>query len=659
MTKPTRARSSRKPAGWSWTDLLLGRPLTSAQASHEQVGVLAGVALLGLDALSSAAYGPEAALTVLRPLGSAGVGVLLPITLCIVGLLVVVASSYRQTIAAYPRGGGAYTVARENLGRRVGLLAASALLLDYLLNVAVGISAGVGAITSAFPALRPHTLGLALGLLGLLTLVNLRGAREAGALFLLPTVLFIGSLVALLAVGTFRAVAAGGAPVPVVAPPALPPASTGLGVWLLLRTFASGCTAMTGVEAVSNAVPVFRAPSVRLARVTLSLIILVLVVLLVGVAVLCRFYGVGATVPDGPGYQSVLSQLLAAVTGRGVFYYVAMTSILGVLALSANTSFAGFPRVCWLLAMDRYLPVAFVHRGRRLAYSRGILLLAVLAGALILASGAVTDRLIPLFAIGALLAFTLSQAGMVVYWTRHPSEGWRWRRALNGLGAAMTGLALAIVCVAKFTHGGWAAVVLIPLGVLLFSRVHAAYLRMRRETGLSRPLRLDTRESLVAVVPVSRWSHASETALRFALGLCQDVRAVHVCTDDDDVVPGTLSREWARFVEEPAVRARLRPPRLEQLPSPYRGLVQPLLDYVDGLLAEDAHRTVAVVLPELLERQWYRAVMYGRRAELLRSTLLLSGARRVVVISVPWYLRSDLESRGHAPLEPGAPSAPH
>ncbi|MFY2558426.1 APC family permease [Corallococcus terminator] len=648
------AREGRR----SWMDVLLGKPLTTAQASHEQVGVLAGVALLGLDALSSAAYGPEAALTVLRPLGPSGVKLLFPITACIVGLLVVVASSYRQTIAAYPRGGGAYTVARENLGRRMGLLAASALLLDYLLNVAVGISAGVGALVSAFPLLRPHTLGLALGLLGLLTLVNLRGAREAGALFLLPTAMFIGSLFILLAVGAFRAFTQGGAPASDIPPPALPSPSASVGLWLVLRAFASGCTAMTGVEAVSNAVPVFRAPSVKRARLTLSLIILVLVLLLLGVAALCHVYGVGATAPDGPGYQSVLSQLLAAVTGRGVFYYVAMTSILGVLALSANTSFAGFPRVCWLLALDRYLPVAFVHRGRRLAYSRGILLLSVLAGLLILASEAITDRLIPLFAIGALLAFTLSQTGMVVYWTRRRDAGWQWRRVLNGVGALLTGLALSIVIVAKFTHGGWAAVVIIPLGVLLFSRVHRAYLRVRETTDLQRPLVLDPVGSMVAVVPMSRWSHASETALRFALGLCHDVRAVHVRTDEEEDAPGALAARWAALVEEPAVRARVQVPRLEEVPSPYRGLVQPLLDYVDGLLAENPHRTVAVVLPELLERQWYRAVMYGRRAELLRSTLLLSGARRLVVISVPWYLRTGDQAQPGSALGPTGESEP-
>lgn len=648
------AREGRR----SWMDALLGRPLTTAQASHEQVGVLAGVALLGLDALSSAAYGPEAALTVLRPLGPSGVKLLFPITACIVGLLVVVAASYRQTIAAYPRGGGSYTVARENLGRRVGLLAASALLLDYLLNVAVGISAGVGAIVSAFPALGPHTLALALGLLGLLTLVNLRGAREAGALFLLPTGMFIGSLFILLAVGAFRAFAQGGAPASDIPPPALPPPSASVGLWLVLRAFASGCTAMTGVEAVSNAVPIFRAPSVKRARLTLSLIILVLVLLLLGVAALCRVYGVGATAPDGPGYQSVLSQLLAAVTGRGVFYYVAMTSILGVLALSANTSFAGFPRVCWLLALDRYLPVAFVHRGRRLAYSRGILLLSVLAGLVILASNAITDRLIPLFAIGALLAFTLSQTGMVVYWTRRREAGWQWRRVLNGVGALLTGLALSIVIVAKFTHGGWAAVVIIPLGVLLFSRVHKAYLRVRETTGLRRPMAVDPGGSMVAVVPMSRWSHASEAALRFALGLCLDVRAVHVRTDEEEDAPGALAEQWATLVQEPAVRARVQVPRLEEVASPYRGLVQPLLDYLDGLLAEDPHRTVAVVLPELLESKWYRAVMYGRRAELLRSTLLLSGARRLVIISVPWYLRTEDQDQPGSALGPPGESEP-
>ncbi|RKH05757.1 APC family permease [Corallococcus sp. CA053C] len=634
----------RRREGHGFVDLLLGRPLTSAQATQEKTGVLTGVALLGLDALSSAAYGPEAALTVLRPLGPAGVWLLLPITAAIVGLLLVVAGSYAQTLAAYPNGGGAYTVARQNLGRGAGLLAATALMLDYMLNVAVGISAGVGALVSAVPSLRPYMLPLTLVVLALLTLVNLRGVREAGAAFVVPTWFFIGSLTVVLGVGVSRLLT--GHATPLQAPPPLVVPTASVGAWLVIRAFASGCTAMTGVEAISNAVPLFRDPSIRRARTTLGIIVGVLVTLLLGIALLCRAYGVGATLPGSADYQTVLSQLIAAVMGRGVFYYVAMTAILCVLALSANTSYAGFPLVCQVLAHERYLPPGFAHRGRRLALSRGILTLSGLAALLLIACRGITDRLIPLFAIGALMAFTLSQAGMVVHWHWHRTQGWWWRRALNGLGAAMTALTLVIVGVSKFARGGWAAFILVPAGIVLLSRIHAGYARMRRDTELRRPLRLAPGPSLVAVVPVDRWSHASETALRFALELSDDVRAVHVCNGDTD--EQALDSQWQHFVQVPLLEAGRKPPPLVHVASPYRVLVWPLLDYLDSLLAEAPGRSVAVVLPELLEARWFRAMLYGRRSELMRSALLLSGERRLVVVSVPWYLRAAGRTAPHS-----------
>ncbi|MCY1045209.1 APC family permease [Corallococcus sp. bb12-1] len=634
----------RKREGSGIVDLLLGRPLTSAQAMQEKTGVLTGVALLGLDALSSAAYGPEAALTVLRPLGPSGPWLLLPITAAIVGLLMVVAGSYAQTLAAYPSGGGAYTVAKQNLGRGAGLLAATALMLDYMLNVAVGISAGTGALVSAFPVLQPHVLPIALGILALLTLVNLRGVSEAGAVFVVPTWFFIGSLSVVLIVGVFKLVT--GHETPIQAPPPLALPTASVGAWLIIRAFASGCTAMTGVEAISNAVPIFRDPAIRRARITLAVIVGILVTMLLGIALLCRAYGVGATVPGSTGYQTVLSQLIAAVMGRGAFYFVAMAAILCVLALSANTSYAGFPLVCQVLARERYLPPGFAHRGRRLALSRGILTLSGLAALLLIACRGITDRLIPLFAIGALMAFTLSQAGMVVHWNRHRDEGWQWRRALNGFGAVMTALTLIIVGVSKFAHGGWAAFVLIPVGILLLSRVHAAYTRTRRDTELRRPVHLSPATPLVSVVPVDRWSHASETALRFALELSDDVRAVHICSGDTD--EQELDSHWQHFVQGPLMEAGRRPPPLVHVSSPYRALVWPLLDYLDSLLAESPGRTVAIVLPELLEAHWYRAMLYGRRSELMRSALLLSGERRLVVVSVPWYLRSAGQTAPHS-----------
>ena len=388
-------------------DKLLGRPLASHEEEGQKVGVVAGVPMLGLDALSSSAYGPEAALTLLLPLGLLGLRYIGPIILVILAILAILYFSYRQTIAAYPTGGGSYTVASENLGVQWGLLAAAALLLDYILNVAVGISAGIGALVSAVPVLHDYILILCLATLGLLTVVNLRGIRESGMAFVLPTYLFVGSLGAVLGLGIFKTLTHGGHPVPVIPPPALPAATASVGLWLLMRSFASGCTAMTGVEAVSNGVSVFAEPAVPRAQRTLTVIVVILGILLAGIAYLGKAYGIGATDPDKAGYQSVISQLVSAVIGRGFCYYVTIGSVLTVLALSANTSFADFPRLCHLIAEDDFLPHAFAHKGRRLVYSLGITILAGFSALLLILFGGITDRLIPLFAVGAFLAFTL------------------------------------------------------------------------------------------------------------------------------------------------------------------------------------------------------------------------------------------------------------
>ena len=352
----------------SLRDLLFGSPLASDQEGEQRVGFVVGIPMLGLDALSSAAYGPEAAMTLLIPLGALSVHFVGPITAIIVLLLLIVYFSYLQTIGAYPGGGGSYTVASRNLGAFPGQLAAAALLLDYVLVVAVGISAGIGALVSAVPSLQPHTLLLCLAVLALIATVNLRGVRESGLAFVVPTYLFVACLGAVLAIGLVKTWLSGGHPAPVVAPPVLPAATSAASVWLLLRAFASGCTAMTGVEAVSNGITAFREPAVKNARRALTGIIGVLVVLLAGIAYLASAYHIGATEPGVAGYQSVLSLLVAAVAGRGWFYYVTMAGILAVLALSANTGFADFPRLCTLLAREGYLPRIFASRGRRLVY---------------------------------------------------------------------------------------------------------------------------------------------------------------------------------------------------------------------------------------------------------------------------------------------------
>jgi len=397
------------------SDLLIGRRLANQEGKARKITAIEGVPAMGLDGLGSSAYGPEAALTILIPLGAEGLHLIRPIMGAILVLLAVLYFSYRQTIEAYPSNGGSYTVAKENLGANAGLLAASALMIDYILNVAVGISAGVGALTSAIPQLHPYTLELCLAVLALITVVNLRGTLEAGLVFSIPSYLFVASFGGLLLWGVAKALIAGGSPAPIVRPPPLTTATAGAAIWLLLRSFASGCTAMTGVEAVSNGVSAFRDPSVKHAHRTLTGIVLILGLLLGVISYLAPAYGVGAMDQTQPGYQSVLSQLAGAIIGRGFVYFIAIGSLLAVLCLSANTSFVGFPRLCHLVAQDGYLPRAFAAPGRRLVYSVGILWLAAAAGLLLTVFGGITDRLIPLFAVGAFTAFTLSQLGMAFH----------------------------------------------------------------------------------------------------------------------------------------------------------------------------------------------------------------------------------------------------
>src|SRR6202521_3334757 len=388
-------------------ELLLGRPLATEDEKAERIGPAKGIPIFGLDALSSAAYGPEAALTLLIPLGMAGIAYILPISISIVILLGIVYFSYRQTIQAYPQGGGSYTVASENLGTWAGLLAAASLMIDYVLTAAVGISAGVRALVSAVPSLQPHTLSMCLGILFILTVVNLRGVQETGAIFMVPTYLFIASLLGMIAIGVGKALIAGGHPVPIIPPPKLDGAAQAVSAWILLRAFSSGCTAMTGVEAVSNGVMAFKEPTYKYAQQTLTIIIAILTIMILGIAYLVPAYGVAATPPGGPGYESVLSQLLGAITGKGTCYWVSIASIMVVLSLSANTAFADFPRLSRAIARNGFLPHSLTLRGRRLVYSQGVYALAILAGVLLTIFGGVTDRLIPLYAVGAFLAFTL------------------------------------------------------------------------------------------------------------------------------------------------------------------------------------------------------------------------------------------------------------
>jgi amino acid transporter len=620
----------------AFMDWLLGRRLATLEAEHQCIGPSAGIPILGLDALSSAAYGPEAALTLLIPLGTLGLTYALPIIGIICAILVIVYFSYRQTISAYPNGGGSYTVAKENLGAKAGLLAGAALAVDYILNVAVGISAGVGALVSAFPELLPHTLALCLSILAAITLVNLRGIKESGMAFMVPTYAFVGTLGVVIVVGIAKAIAAGGEPAPVEPPPPMPQALDVAGAWLLLKAFASGCTAMTGVEAVSNAVPIFRKPTIPLAQRTLTAIIATLIVLLLGVGYLCRAYGVGATDPGLEGYQSVLSMLVAAVFGRGAFYYVTMGSIVAVLCLSANTSFADFPRLCRLLAEDRYLPGTFAERGRRLVFSTGIIVLAVLAGALIVGFGGITDKLIPLFAIGAFLAFTLSQAGMVWHWKKLGGAHARRFMVVNGAGAIATGATLVVVAISKFSEGAWLTVLVVPLLVLFFMRVNRHYREVGQQIATIEPMEMPDRVDPVVVLAAGSWNKMTLAGLKFALRLSDDIYVVQVKTETSTTED--LSDNWELLIANPARKNRIAQPKLVTLTSQYREFLSPFVDFVRQLEGKHPDRDIAVVIPDLIMSHWYEGVLHNNRGTFLRVILRAQCSDRVVVISTPFHL---------------------
>ena len=622
----------------SFLDVLLGKPLATSDERAEQIGPSAGIPIFGLDALSSAAYGPEAALTLLIPLGASGIAQIVPISASIIALLCIVYFSYRQTIAAYPGGGGSYTVASENLGTFAGLLAAAALMLDYVLVVAVGISAGVGALVSAIPSIQPHTVGLCLAILLIVTVVNLRGVREAGIFFMVPTYLFLGTLLCMIAIGLSKTVLAGGHPAAVVSPPTPPTAIVATAsYWLLLQVFSNGCTAMTGVEAVSNGVRAFREPTVKNAQRTLTVIIGLLIVLLAGIAYLVRAYGIAATDPGQPGYQSVLSMLVAAVAGRGWFYYVTIASVLIILSLSANTAFADFPRLCKAVAQSSHLPHSFGFRGRRLVYSNGIFVLAFLAALLIVLFQGVTDNLIPLFAIGAFLAFTLSQAGMVAHWKRVRGRGAIHSMIVNGLGAVATGITLLVVLVAKFTSGAWVSALLIVALITFMFRVRRHYDLVAEEIAVSSPLEISRLETPIVIVPIQGWTKVSQRALQFALTLSTDVRAVHVATEDET---NDLQERWGELVEVPVKRAGGTPPLLVSLPSPYRLILYPILDYVLEIEKKNPDHEIAIIVPELIEHHWYHYPLHNQRAELLKALLLRKCSRHVVLINVPWQIKA-------------------
>ena len=612
--------------------LLTGRPLKVSEAADEEIGAPEGLAALSLDALSSIAYGPQAMLLVLAPVGVAALGLVMPLTWMIVLLLAILVFSYSQVIEAYPEGGGAYAVSKDNLGPAASRLAGAALIVDYTLTVAVSIAAGVAMLTSAFPILVPWTVPLDLTLLVLLTGINLRGSAESGRAFLPPTLLFIGSVTAVLLVGVFHAFSG----VPALQPTAPIAPATGavgtVGVLVLLRAFASGCSALTGVEAIANGVPMFAPPRVRRAKTTEFLLGGILGLQLMGVSYLSLHYHANPALAE-----TVLSQVAAAVVGRTWLYYVVTLSTTAVLTLAANTSYGGLPILASILARDDYLPHIFALRGDRLVYNSGILVLSALAAILLVIAGGNTNALIPLFAIGVFTGFTLSQTGMVLHWLRQRPPGYVWRAVINGFGALLTGAATLVFILTKFVEGAWIITITIPLLYLLFLRIHAYYrnLEIVLQTGETPPR--PTRRPALVVVALPGISRLAALALSDARSLASDVLAVTVV--QNAATAERIERDWDAW--NPGIR-------LVTLTSQHTSIVRPLLRFVRSLEVR-AQGRVLILIPEIVPRRPWQRLLHNRIGVMLAAQL--RAQRNVIVAMLPVHVHDPAE--GEPPPNPG------
>ncbi len=603
---------------------LIGPPLPTRQLAGERLNKVRALAAFSPDAFSSIAYANQEIYLALVVAGSVGLSQALPISLMITALLAIVALSYYQTIYGYPSGGGSYVVARENLGTLPGLLAASALLVDYVLTAAVSLSAGVEAIASAFPALWGVRIELSLLLLGVITLINLRGAKATGTLMSGPVYLFLFVYLAMLAYGAFRVLTGGVTPLATTAPPAIQP----LTAFVLLRAFATGCTAMTGIEAISNGVPAFRPPEAKNAGRTLLVMALLMGVLFVGSIGITQALGV----VSGP-QETILSALARRLLGSGPAYLIVQAATLLILAVAANTSFAGFPRLAAMLAADGFLPRQLTGLGDRLVFANGILMLSFAAAGLIVVFRGESHALIPLFAIGVFLAYTLSQTGMVRHWVRERGRGWRLKAALNGLGATATGVTLLVVLVEKFLAGAWLTVLVIPVLIVGFLQVRRHFQTVAQQLSLrGLPPSLRPAPTPRIVVPISGIHRGIVDAIAFARSISPDVTAVYV-----ELEPGggeRVRREWQDWWPDVP---------LVVMPSPYRSIVGPLLDFLDETDRQhNDGQQAAVVLPELVPVRRWQSLLHNHTAQLLKAALLYHRRRlgyQRVIIDVPYHLR--------------------
>jgi amino acid transporter len=622
---------SRTGLGAAWR-VLVGQPLRASEVSKEQITSTEGLPALSLDALTSVAYGPEAIIIVLGVAGAGALHLILPITIAIIVLLAILVFSYRQVIDAYPGGGGAYAVSRENLGARASLLAGAALIVDYTLTVAVSIAAGVGSLTSAFPRLTADTVPICLAILAVVTLLNLRGLGEAARAFLLPTAVFIVGLLAIIAIGLIHPLALHTA-IPGHAVPA-PHTLQAVGVLLLLKAFSAGCSALTGVEAIANGVPLFKEPRVKRAKRTEMLLGIVLGAMLLGLAELADRWHISEWTD-----QTVLSQIMAKAVGRHWAYYIVSLTITLVLALAANTSFGGLPVLASLLSRDHYLPHLFSLRDDRQVFSNGIWALAILSGVLLVVVNGNTNTMIPLFAIGVFVGFTLAQSGLVVHWFRSRAPRWQMRAAVNGFGALVTAAATVIFLISKFTEGAWVVVVAIPAFILLFTRIRAYYRRVAQDLQLDEiPLKPSGKRTIV-IVPVSGVSRLTRYALSEALSLSSSVTAVRVVLDEGDSGDQDARRireEWAQW--GPGVPLRV-------LRTEYASVVEPILGYIEATCQTHSEQVVVLIPMVIPPRLRYR-ILHNHLDLVLSAALRSRPDVMVARVSMP------LEPAGTGPAIP-------
>jgi amino acid transporter len=601
--------------------LIVGRPIASYQAGHHKFGIFGGLAVLSADALSSVAYASEEVLRVLMIGGLAAMSDAQPISMLIAILLLAVAFSFRQTIFAFPGGGGAYVVTRDNLGPTAGLAAAASLLIDYTLTVAVSITAGVSAVTSAFPSLHVGKTWLSLAFLTVLTTGNLRGLKESAKLFGVPVYAFLVVMIGLILTGAIRAITGTVVPVPSVDP--LPTYGTGaIGMFVLLTAFANGCTALTGVEAVADGVPMFKEPPAKNAARTLVLMAGLGVTMFVGLTLLAHAYQI---VPSET--ETVVSQLARGVFGgRNLLYYAVQAATMLILVLAANTAFAGFPTLASIVARDRYMPRQFANLGDKLAFSNGIVALSLGAATLIIAFGGDQHRLIPLYMIGVFLSFTLSQSSMFLRTSRMRESGWLLSSAISGFGAVLTFLVLIIVVLTKTLDGAWIVITMIPILVTVFRFTRSHYESVAQQLSLASVEVDTTPHGHIVIVPIGGVHRAVIEALRYASALAKDVRAVYVNVNPESLVQ--LKKDW------PVWGSHVK---LVVLQSPYRSMTEPLLDYIDRMEKEHPDDYITVVLPEFVVKHWWHHLLHNQSALTLKAALLFRP--RVVTTSVPFHLK--------------------